>query len=656
MLKLLDPSYHLRLARSRLSWRMGLVVFAAIVVVEGAILVPSYMRYERDRLDRLAFAARNALVVALRADPAEADRLPRLAAAFRNATPVRGAALYDANGALLARFGEPPRLAPRPEGATALRSDDGARYDVLWTPAETGLAYTLAARLDATSVASDLNAFLLRIFGLVLLISVFVSATTMIILGHRVLAPVLLIRERLAAAARAPAEADRFALPPGPPDEMGCVIADLNAMFRQIAHSFTESERRRLMLAELNHSLENRVKERTRELEESVRKKEEAFLKIRRSEERFRNIFEGTSDAILLVDVDGNRIVDANAEACRMLGYAREEIRRLSVEAVHPGEMDALRDFAAEVLGKGRGQIDTLHCRTKGGRLVPVDLSASIITLGGRPVMLVIGRDATERRRVEDTLRQAKEAAEAANRAKTEFFANMSHELRTPLNAIIGFSEVMTSALYGPLGSPRYESYAKDILDSGRHLLAIINDILDVAKAEAGQLALCEEEVDLRQVVEESLRLVEGRAENGGVALAARIADALPAVRADRRKMKQILVNLLSNAVKFTPSGGRVAVEVGLSPSGAPYIAVVDTGIGIAAEDIERVLLPFGQVESAFSRSHEGTGLGLPLTKSLVELHQGRLVLNSAPGLGTRVTVFLPLERCLVPRRSAARG
>ncbi len=632
---------------------MALVVFLAIIAVEAAILIPSYRHYEADRLDRLAFAGKSALTAMLR-DTARHEGPADLSAAHAMAaakdTPLRGAVLFDAAGNRIAAFGETPALdiAPGTPGTplpAAQRSVDGRRYDVLWPPEATGRPYTIVARLDSSSVAGDLRAFLLRIAGLVLVISVSVAATTMVILGQWVLAPMLLIRERLGAAAENPAEADRFALEPGPRNEMGEVIESLNEMLRQVAGSIAESSRRQAMLDELNQSLEERVRKRTQQLEKSIENREKTYLELRQSEARFRSIFDGSSDAIFLIDVARGRLIDANEEACRMLGYTREEMRALKIDAIHPNEVEELGRFAAEVAAKGRGRIDTLSCRAKNGREIPVELSASIITLGGRPVMLAIGRDATERRRVERALTSAKEAAEAANRAKTEFLANMSHELRTPLNAIIGFSEVMQNELFGPLGAPRYHAYATDIVNSGRHLLDIINDILDVSKAEAGQIELVEEEVDLREIVAASLRLVARRAEEGRVTLRERLAEGLPRIRADRRKMKQIIVNLLSNAVKFTPPGGHVTLEAGAAPSGAPYIAVIDTGIGIAAEDLDRVLSPFGQVESAFHRNYEGTGLGLPLTKSLVELHRGRLILDSAPGLGTRVTVHLPIER-----------
>jgi two-component system cell cycle sensor histidine kinase PleC len=236
-----------------------------------------------------------------------------------------------------------------------------------------------------------------------------------------------------------------------------------------------------------------------------------------------------------------------------------------------------------------------------------------------------------------------KTRAEAANRAKSEFLANMSHELRTPLNAINGFSEIMVAEMYGPLGDRRYQEYARDILGSGQHLLALINDILDMAKIEAGKLNLRFEPVSIEEVAEDALRLVRNRAEAAGLVLTADLPPA-PDIEADYRAVKQILLNLLSNAVKFTPRGGRVVLRAEVTPDAVKLI-VRDTGIGISREDLERLARPFEQVEHQHSKTQQGSGLGLALTKSLIEMHGGDLKLDSEPGMGTAVSVTLPRRR-----------
>ena len=242
-------------------------------------------------------------------------------------------------------------------------------------------------------------------------------------------------------------------------------------------------------------------------------------------------------------------------------------------------------------------------------------------------------------------LRTAWREAEAASRAKSEFLANMSHELRTPLNAIIGFSEVLKGEVLGPLGSAQYRDYARDILDSGRHLLELINDILDLSKVEAGRFELKEEEVDLGELLEQSVRFVRQRAAARQLELAIETDPHLPFLMIDRRLIKQSVINLLSNAVKFSSGPGTIYVRGEKTPDGVVKLSVVDNGIGIATEDIERILQPFGQVEGALSRHHQGTGLGLPLTKSFVEAHGGSLGIESQEGEGTIVTISFPPER-----------
>jgi signal transduction histidine kinase len=243
----------------------------------------------------------------------------------------------------------------------------------------------------------------------------------------------------------------------------------------------------------------------------------------------------------------------------------------------------------------------------------------------------------------------AKMGAETANRAKSEFLANMSHELRTPLNAIIGFSEIIKKGMFGPL-SARYCSYGGDIHDSGTHLLNLINEILDLSKLEAGHFELHEENVDIAAVIQTSKRLVEPQAEKGKVQLSEAVETDLPMVLADERRIRQVLINILSNAVKFTPEGGQVLVQSLLGGDGI-VIAISDTGIGIAPGQIGKAMEPFGQIDSKISRKYEGTGLGLPLAKRLVELHGGTLAVESALGVGTTVTIVLPHER-IVPRQS----
>ncbi len=223
----------------------------------------------------------------------------------------------------------------------------------------------------------------------------------------------------------------------------------------------------------------------------------------------------------------------------------------------------------------------------------------------------------------------------------------MSHELRTPLNAIIGFSELLQSEVAGSLGSDQNREYIGDIHNSGEHLLQVINDILDISKIEAGEMELHESVIDVRDVVASCLTLVGERAENAAITLDTDMSANLQWLRADECKLKQILLNLLSNAVKFTPDNGNVTVRCEIEPNGAFTLCVADTGIGIAAQDIDKVLEKFGQVDSTLQRQYDGTGLGLPLVKSMVELHDGSFALESELGAGTRAIVRLPPERVI---------
>jgi signal transduction histidine kinase len=257
-------------------------------------------------------------------------------------------------------------------------------------------------------------------------------------------------------------------------------------------------------------------------------------------------------------------------------------------------------------------------------------------------------------RRAKEEAEAARNLAEAASQAKSEFLATMSHELRTPLNAVIGFSQIMMAETLGPIGSPQYRDYAKDIHDSGVHLLEIINDILDLSKAEAGKLDLDEDWVDTRDAVAAACRLIAPRADRAQVSVVQRVPPDLPLLWADERKLKQILINLVSNSVKFTPAGGRVEVSAMIEPAHGLSILVQDTGIGIPAADLKRVLEPFVQVENSLTRSYQGSGLGLPLAAKMTELHGGRLSIASQLGRGTSVRLAFPAERLAMKTAAAS--
>ncbi len=250
--------------------------------------------------------------------------------------------------------------------------------------------------------------------------------------------------------------------------------------------------------------------------------------------------------------------------------------------------------------------------------------------------------DASPRIRTEENLREAKRQAEIANRAKSDFLANVSHELRTPLNAIIGFSEIIKMQMFGQIGQPLYGEYARDIHSSGQHLLSIINDILDLSKIEAGRFELHPDAVSVADLFEDCARLVQERAHSAGLKLVRGIDPEIGLLWADKRAVKQILINLLGNAIKFTPQGGQVTLAAKPAPDGMIELSVADTGIGIPPEHLATALAAFGQVDNPMTRALQGTGLGLPIVKSLVELHGGRFAIESEVGHGTRVSALLP--------------
>lgn len=282
-------------------------------------------------------------------------------------------------------------------------------------------------------------------------------------------------------------------------------------------------------------------------------------------------------------------------------------------------------------------------------------LAVSAVALVGAALALVKrreGRQRAEREEVETRLADREAALTAtrahatmASRVAADFLSGMSHELRTPLNAIIGFSEIIKNEIFGPIGSARYRSYVKDINDSGQHLLDLVDDLLDVARVEAGEEPIAEDAVAVAALVRDCVADVAPRAGASGVTLETDVGDELPLLRADAAKLRQVLAHLLSNAVKFTPRGGRVRIAAWARPGAGYVIQVTDNGVGIALKDISVALSPFGQIDNPLRRPFDGTGLGLPLAKALVEMHAGSIDLQSEPNAGTTVTLRFPAER-----------
>jgi len=253
--------------------------------------------------------------------------------------------------------------------------------------------------------------------------------------------------------------------------------------------------------------------------------------------------------------------------------------------------------------------------------------------------------DITDLKESERKLIRARSQAEMANHAKSEFLANMSHELRTPLNAIIGFSEIIAHELFGPLNNEKYLDYMKDIHQSSLHLLSIINDVLDMSKIEAGKLELSKEPLNIRHLIGEVVRMMRERADSRSIELLTKLSEAEVEIWADERAIKQIFLNLLSNAIKFSRDGGEVCIRVVSERPGLVVVEFEDHGIGMNEEELERALQPFGQAKPSTTRNYGGTGLGLPITKGLIEAHGGKLAIESRVGQGTIARISLPTER-----------
>ena len=379
---------------------------------------------------------------------------------------------------------------------------------------------------------------------------------------------------------------------------------------------------------------------------------------LRASERRSQALFDSSFQIMGLLSPDG-RVLALNRPACALAGLPAEAlIGRRAWEFRGWARTDELAEaFRLSIAKAASGRFvryETDVIADGVTRVMDVTIKPVLDDRGGVSVLVVEARDITERVEAAGRLAAALDQAEAANRAKSAFLATMSHELRTPLNAIIGFSDIMLHELFGPLGSPRYHDYARHVQNSGRHLLDLINDVLDMSKLEAGRYTLDESWLDPADAIDTCRTLAAVPADAGGVTLEVDCAPGLPGLLADERALRQVLLNLLSNAVKFTPSGGRVTVTAGLEAGGGLAIAVRDTGIGIPADALARILEPFQQADSSIPGRFGGTGLGLSICRDLMGLHGGSLSIASEPGRGTTVTIRFPADR--VARPVAAGG
>lgn len=367
-----------------------------------------------------------------------------------------------------------------------------------------------------------------------------------------------------------------------------------------------------------------------------------AEKKARASEVRYRRLFESAKDGILILDYETGNIVDSNPFIEHLLEYSSEELVGKEL-----WEIGSFKDIVASKEAYSKLQIEdyvryeNLPLKTKYGKTAEVEFVSNVYLVDGERVIQCNIRDIAERKRTEE-MRKAREIAESASRAKSDFLANMSHELRTPLNAIIGFSEVIYDESFGPLNE-KQKDYMNDVIGSGRHLLSLVNEILDLSKVESGKMILENTSFSLNQLLEQSLVLIRERSSEHDLHISLEITDGIHEISADERKIKQVVYNLLSNAVKFTPDGGEISIKA-IKTNDQVEISIHDTGIGIDKENIDKIFQRFSQIENVYTQKSCGTGLGLALSKSLVELHGGKIWVESeGRNKGSTFSFSLPL-------------
>ena len=370
---------------------------------------------------------------------------------------------------------------------------------------------------------------------------------------------------------------------------------------------------------------------------------------LRMQVEELHSILETATDGVVVIGAD-NEIRSLNRSASALFNYDEGEIRGKPFASLFAHESQrAVLDYLAGLSGHGVASVlndgREVIGREAGGGFIPLFMTMGRLSSSSGYCAVI--RDITQWKRTEEELRNAKRAAETANAHKTEFLARVSHEIRTPLNAIIGFSDMMASEHFGPIGTPRYIEYASDIGRSGRHVLDIVNDLLDISKIEAGEMELEFSAVDINEQVSEAVSLVQPQANGQRVIIRTSLSGAVPQVVADGRSIKQMALNILSNAIRFTPSGGQIVVSTAYESNGSVILRIRDTGIGMTRTELDQAMKPFRQVTTGARKRGDGTGLGLPLTKAMAEANRAQFSITSTPNEGTLVEVNFPSQRVL---------
>ncbi|QRM54284.1 ATP-binding protein [Sinorhizobium sp. BG8] len=383
--------------------------------------------------------------------------------------------------------------------------------------------------------------------------------------------------------------------------------------------------------------------------EEERNAEQRAIAALRVEADELRSILETATDGVVVVGQDGE-IRSMNRSASALFNYDEEETRGKPFAMLFAHESQkAVLDYLAGLAGHGVASVlndgREVIGREASGGFIPLFMTMGRLSSSSGYCAVI--RDITQWKRTEEELRNAKRAAETANAHKSDFLARVSHEIRTPLNAIIGFSDMMATERFGPIGHSRYVEYANDIGRSGRHVLDIVNDLLDISKIEAGEMDLEFTAVGLNEIVSEAVSLVQPQANSQRVIIRTSLSTAVPQVVADQRSVKQIALNILANAIRFTPSGGQIVVSTAYEPSGSVVLRIRDTGVGMTRAELEQAMKPFRQVTTGARNRGEGTGLGLPLTKAMVDANRASFSISSAPNEGTLVEVIFPSPRVL---------
>lgn len=425
------------------------------------------------------------------------------------------------------------------------------------------------------------------------------------------------------------------------------LIASLSSTLLVAAYMYIQHQRE-LEIQSLAFSLE----ETNSELKKRMKERDQISKALRQSEKKYREMYENAVEGTYQASFDG-KLISANLSMSKILGY--ETIEEF-MDKVFLFDTDIYvdskqrKDFLNKLNKKGTVVGFEAQVKKKSGETIWISETARKVSSAAQNLIYVEGKieDISGRKEIEKNLTLAKEQAEIANRTKTEFLGSMSHELRTPLNAIIGFSEIIKEQIFGKIAQKQYVEYSKDIYDSGKLLLDLINDILDVSRLETNRKSLSESKVDIASVFNSCTRLLLPKAQKKSIHLHYEVDEDFPLLWAEELSLKQILANLITNALKFTPEKGRVNIRASLSKKGEPVLSVEDTGVGMTRKQIQIALTPFGQIQNKFSENNEGVGLGLPIIVSLVELHHGVLDITSKVDQGSIFKIILPKERIIV--------